>query len=64
MQAELFRKDQYGVAKCPKCGALGTIVELGACCRVAAMAAQPNSALMGQGAALAVNDPQRNETKE
>jgi hypothetical protein len=28
-----------GVAQCKKCGAVGTIVEMGLCCRIAAMIA-------------------------
>jgi hypothetical protein len=34
-QTELFGVDQYGVHTCRKCGALGTIVQMGACCRIA-----------------------------
>lgn len=37
MQSELFLQDQYGVAKCPRCGSVGTVVQMGVCCRVQRM---------------------------
>lgn len=36
-QAELFLKDKYGTHKCPKCGSIGTIVQMGICCRIVQM---------------------------
>lgn len=34
MQAELFSKDKYGVAKCMRCNSVGTIVQMEKCCRI------------------------------
>lgn len=39
-------KDAFGIAHCGKCGAMGTIVDIGACCRIAEMREENDSSLL------------------
>lgn len=55
MQGELFLKSQYGVARCLRCGSVGTIVDMGRCCRIAALQ-YSDAAKLGSGASLSRND--------